>query len=101
MFSSPSSSVNILEQPRAPLSKPTNSNNSEYSNLETLDESEPLDLSQLQIPDGLGGPDDFDTQAGDLSSWLNIDDEALQDNDIDLLGLQIPMDDLSDLNMMV
>uniref|UniRef100_A0A1J3FJG8 Uncharacterized protein n=1 Tax=Noccaea caerulescens TaxID=107243 RepID=A0A1J3FJG8_NOCCA len=101
MFSSPSSSVNILEQPRAPLSKPTNSNNSEYSNLETLDESEPLDLSHLQIPDGLGGPDDFDTQAGDLSSWLNIDDDALQDNDIDLLGLQIPMDDLSDLNMMV
>ncbi|CAH2077552.1 unnamed protein product [Thlaspi arvense] len=100
MFSS-SSSVGILEQTRTSLSKPTNSNNSEYSNLETLDESEPLDLSHLQIPDGLGGPDDFDTQAGDLSSWLNIDDDALQVNDIDLLGLQIPMDDLSDLNMMV
>ncbi|ESQ54260.1 hypothetical protein EUTSA_v10024244mg [Eutrema salsugineum] len=100
MFSS-SSSVTILEQTRTSLSKPTNSNNSEFSNLGTLDESEPLDLSHLQIPDGLGGPDDFDTQAGDLSSWLNIDDDALQDNDIDLLGLQIPMDDLSDLNMMV
>ncbi|VVB11109.1 unnamed protein product [Arabis nemorensis] len=100
MFSS--SSVSTSEQTRAQsLSKPTNSNNSEYSNLETLDESEPLDLSHLQIPDGLGGPDDFDTQAGDLSSWLNIDDDALQDNDLDLLGLQIPMDDLSDLNMMV
>ncbi|KAL0891254.1 hypothetical protein Bca101_015237 [Brassica carinata] len=99
MFSSPS--VNILEQNRTSSSKPTNSNNSEYSNLETLDETEPLDLSGLQIPDGLGGPDDFDAQAGDLSSWLNIDDDALQDNDIDLLGLQIPMDDLSDLKMMV
>ncbi|KAG5407310.1 hypothetical protein IGI04_013429 [Brassica rapa subsp. trilocularis] len=99
MFSSPS--VSILEQNRTSSSKPTNSNNSEYSNLETLDETEPLDLSGLQIPDGLGGPDDFDAQAGDLSSWLNIDDDALQDNDIDLLGLQIPMDDLSDLKMMV
>ncbi|KAG7545682.1 hypothetical protein ISN44_As12g011220 [Arabidopsis suecica] len=99
MFSS-SSSVNIVEQTRTSLPKTTNSNNSEYSNLETLDESEPLDLSHLQIPDGLGGPDDFDTQAGDLSSWLNIDDDALPDTD-DLLGLQIPMDDLSDLNMMV
>ncbi|CAN6912344.1 hypothetical protein Bca4012_087042 [Brassica carinata] len=101
MFSSPSTSVNNLEQNRTSQSKPTNSNNSEFSNLETLDESEPLDLSGLQIPDGLGGPDDFDAQAGDLSSWLNIDDDVLQDNDIDLLGLQIPMDDLSDLNMMV
>ena len=101
MFSSPSTSVNNLEQNRTSQSKPTNSNNSEFSNLETLDESEPLDLSGLQIPDGLGGPDDFDAQAGDLSSWLNIDDDALQENDIDLLGLQIPMDDLSDLKMMV
>ncbi|CDY46707.1 BnaC07g42120D [Brassica napus] len=99
MFSSPS--VSILEQNRTSSSKPTDSNNSEYSNLETLDETEPLDLSGLQIPDGLGGPDDFDAQAGDLSSWLNIDDDALQENDIDLLGLQIPMDDLSDLKMMV
>ncbi|XP_018438595.1 uncharacterized protein LOC108811019 isoform X3 [Raphanus sativus] len=99
MFSSPS--VSIPEQNRTSSSKPTNSNNSEYSNLETLDETEPLDLSGLQIPDGLGGPDDFDAQAGDLSSWLNIDDDVLQDNDIDLLGLQIPMDDLSDLKMMV
>ncbi|XP_013598527.1 PREDICTED: uncharacterized protein LOC106306446 isoform X4 [Brassica oleracea var. oleracea] len=99
MFSSPS--VSILEQNRTSSSKPTDTNNSEYSNLETLDETEPLDLSGLQIPDGLGGPDDFDAQAGDLSSWLNIDDNALQDNDIDLLGLQIPMDDLSDLKMMV
>lgn len=95
-----SSSVNILEPTRTSLSKSTNSNNSEYGNLETLDESEPLDLSHLQIPDGLGGPDDFDTQTGDLSSWLNIDDDALPDTD-DLHGLQIPMDDLSDLNMMV
>ncbi|KAF2534575.1 hypothetical protein F2Q70_00033286 [Brassica cretica] len=99
MYSSPS--VSILEQNRTSSSKPTDTNNSEYSNLETLDETEPLDLSGLQIPDGLGGPDDLDAQAGDLSSWLNIDDDALQDNDIDLLGLQIPMDDLSDLKMMV
>ncbi|XP_010541085.1 PREDICTED: uncharacterized protein LOC104814635 isoform X2 [Tarenaya hassleriana] len=89
----------ISEQPKASsLSSRSGEGNSEY-NLEALDESEPLDLSQLQIPDNLGGPDDFDAQAGDLSSWLNIDDDALQDHD--MMGLEIPMDDLSDLNMMV
>nr|GFA83247.1 hypothetical protein [Tanacetum cinerariifolium] len=31
--------------------------------------------------------------------WLNIDDDVLQDEDF--MGLPIPMDDLSDLNMMV
>ncbi|KAF7820425.1 uncharacterized protein G2W53_025880 [Senna tora] len=33
----------------------------------------------------------------DLGSWLNIDDEGLQDHDA--VGLDIPMDDLSELNM--
>ncbi|KAJ4751413.1 serine/arginine repetitive matrix protein [Rhynchospora pubera] len=31
----------------------------------------------------------------DLGSWLNVDDESLQDTD--LVGLEIPMDDLADL----
>ncbi|KAJ3671337.1 hypothetical protein LUZ60_007416 [Juncus effusus] len=41
--------------------------------------------------------DDLDVAGDgqDLGSWLNVDDEALQDND--LVGLQIPMDDLADL----
>ncbi|KAM1047180.1 hypothetical protein ACFX2C_026572 [Malus domestica] len=62
---------------------------------------DPIDLSHLQLPgmDVLGGPDDIDDQGQDLGSWLNIDDDNLQDHDF--MGLEIPMDDLSDLNMMV
>ncbi|XP_021908766.1 uncharacterized protein LOC110822846 isoform X2 [Carica papaya] len=54
---------------------------------------EPIEL-QLQDFDsiGLGG------------DWFNFDDDGLQDHedglqDIDLMGLEIPMDDLSELNM--
>ncbi|CAK9177122.1 unnamed protein product [Ilex paraguariensis] len=62
---------------------------------------DPIDLSNLQIPemDVLGVPDDLDGQGQDLGSWLNIEDDGLQDHDF--MGLEIPMDDLSDLNMMV
>ncbi|CAE5989987.1 unnamed protein product [Arabidopsis arenosa] len=78
------------------IGRPSLSNakaNSEYNNLEALEETEPiLDLSQLQIPDGLG---DFDTQPGDISSWFNMDDEE----DFDITELGIPMDDLSGLNI--
>ncbi|KAE9608149.1 hypothetical protein Lalb_Chr08g0232421 [Lupinus albus] len=67
-----------------------------------LDEDhETIDLSNLPIPgmDVLGVSDDLDGQGQDLGSWLTFDDDGLQDNDC--MGLQIPMDDLSDLNMMV
>lgn len=69
--------------------------------LDVMDDPDSLDLSHLQIPemDVLGVPDDLDGQGQDLGSWLNIDDEGLQDHDF--MGLEIPMDDLSDLNMMV
>lgn len=62
---------------------------------------DPLDFSKLQLPgiDELGVSDDLGGQAQDLASWLNIDDDNLQDHDF--MGLEIPMDDLSDLNMMV
>ncbi|XP_010468807.1 PREDICTED: uncharacterized protein LOC104748928 [Camelina sativa] len=87
-----SPSVRVPEQPKPLLPKP-NEANSEYNNLEALEETEPiLDLSQLQIPDGLG---DFDTQPGDISSWFNMDDEE----DFDIMELGIPMDDLSGLNI--
>lgn len=56
---------------------------------------EPLDFSQLQLPE----MDVLGEQGEDIGSWLNIDDEILQDDDF--MGLEIPMDDLSDLNMMV
>lgn len=69
------------------------------SNLDELED--PIDLSGLQLPemDVLGVPDDLGGQGQDIGSWLNIDDDGLQDDDF--MGLEIPMDDLSDLNMMV
>ncbi|CAB4318576.1 unnamed protein product [Prunus armeniaca] len=69
--------------------------------LDAIDDPESIDLSHLQLPgmDVLGVPDDIDGQGQDLGSWLNIDDDSLQDQDF--MGLEIPMDDLSDLNMMV
>ncbi|XP_057428757.1 uncharacterized protein LOC130722134 isoform X2 [Lotus japonicus] len=57
------------------------------------DDHEPIDLSNLQLP----GIDVLDGQGQDFGSWLNIDDDGLHDNDC--MGLEIPMDDLSDLNM--
>lgn len=66
-------------------------------NLDVLDSSEAIDFPTL---DGdLDVPDDLGDQGQDIGSWLNIDDDGLQDHDF--MGLEIPMDDLSDLNMMV
>ncbi|XP_038991544.1 uncharacterized protein LOC120114832 isoform X1 [Hibiscus syriacus] len=48
---------------------------------------------------GLDVLDDIQLPGQDLGSWLNIDDDGFQDHDF--MGLEIPMDDLSDLNMMV
>ncbi|KAK7388223.1 hypothetical protein VNO78_23033 [Psophocarpus tetragonolobus] len=100
----------LSEQPKPALPSvpksnemPTNSNAKEkdefgLGGLE--DDHEPIDLSNLQLPgmDVLGVGDD---QGQDLGSWLNIDDDGLQDHDDFMGGLEIPMDDLADLNMMV
>nr|KYP69157.1 hypothetical protein KK1_008342 [Cajanus cajan] len=52
-----------------------------------------LDSIELGVANELNDPHDLD-------SWLmNIDDDGLQDNDA--IGLDIPMDDLSDLNMLL
>lgn len=66
------------------------------------EDEEPLDLSHLQLPgmDDFGVGDDFGGQGEDIGSWLNIDDDVFQQDD-DFMGLEIPMDDLTDLNMMV
>ncbi|XP_042002360.1 uncharacterized protein LOC121751632 isoform X1 [Salvia splendens] len=64
---------------------------------------EPIDLSGLQLPDmdDLGVTDDLGGQGEDLGSWfMNIEDDVLHDNDC-IGGLGIPMDDLTELNMMV
>lgn len=60
-----------------------------------LMEEEPLDLSHLQLPEMV----DFGGQGEDIGSWLNIDDDVFPHDD-DFMGLEIPMDDLTDLNMM-
>ncbi|QCD80267.1 hypothetical protein DEO72_LG2g588 [Vigna unguiculata] len=99
----------LSEQPKPALSStpksnemPTTSNTKEKDEfgLGGLDDHEPIDLSNLQLPgmDVLGVGDD---QGQDLGSWLNIDDDGLQDHDDFMGGLEIPMDDLSDLNMIV
>ncbi|KAF8397896.1 hypothetical protein HHK36_016821 [Tetracentron sinense] len=49
-------------------------------------------IEELGVSSDLGGPQD-------LSSWLNFDEDGLQDHDS--MGLEIPMDDLSELNMLI
>ncbi|XP_059633157.1 uncharacterized protein LOC132275956 [Cornus florida] len=68
---------------------------------DVLGDTEGIDLSNLQIPemDVLGVPDDLGGQGQDIDSWLNMD--GLQEHDDYVGGLEIPMDDLSDLHMMV
>lgn len=51
-----------------------------------------LDSIELRVPNELAGHQD-------LSSWLNFDEDGLQDHDS--MGLEIPMDDLSELNMLI
>jgi len=64
----------------------------ESTDLENL----PLDLSSIDefgVSGELDGPQD-------LGSWLNFDDDGLQEHDC-IMGLEIPMDDLSELNMLM
>ncbi|XP_050369602.1 uncharacterized protein LOC126787743 isoform X2 [Argentina anserina] len=64
---------------------------------------EPIDYANLQL-------DEFNTmeelgpsleinENQDLGSWLNFDDDGLQDHDC--IGLEIPMDDLTGLSMLI
>ncbi|KAG8483496.1 hypothetical protein CXB51_023104 [Gossypium anomalum] len=64
----------------------------------TKEVDEPMDFGNLQLNEldtmeELGVPNELGPQ--DLSSWLNFDEDGLQDHDS--IGLEIPMDDLSDL----
>ncbi|XP_010920810.2 LOW QUALITY PROTEIN: uncharacterized protein [Elaeis guineensis] len=61
-------------------------------------DAETMDLSNLHLPEIDVG--DLGGQGHDIGSWLNIvDEDGLQDHDF--MGLQIPMDDLSEVNMMI
>ncbi|KAK3004293.1 hypothetical protein RJ639_019676, partial [Escallonia herrerae] len=96
----------VQEQPMTTLSsKPKSSEvttsgsikKKDEFNHDVFDNHEAIDFSALQMDD-LGVPDDLDGQGQDLGSWLNIEDDGLHDDGF--MGLEIPMDDLSDLNMM-
>ncbi|CAL5212275.1 unnamed protein product [Lathyrus oleraceus] len=50
-------------------------------------------IDEFGVAGELGGPQD-------LGSWLNFDDDGLQEHDC-IMGLEIPMDDLSELNMLM
>ncbi|KAK6944791.1 hypothetical protein RJ641_025893 [Dillenia turbinata] len=98
----------VTDQPKDGLSSvPKSREMSACTNVKEKDDfglamlDDPLDLSNLQLPgmDALDVPDDLGGQGQDIGSWLNIDEDGLQDHDF--MGLEIPMDDLSDLNMMV
>ncbi|GKD56263.1 hypothetical protein Tco_1289650 [Tanacetum coccineum] len=67
---------------------------------DNVEDEPPLHFSHLEIPemDVLG--DAFSEKSQELGSWLNIiDDIILQDDEF--MGLEIPMDDLSDIKMTV
>ncbi|KAJ4851160.1 hypothetical protein Tsubulata_003248 [Turnera subulata] len=96
--------VGKADQPKATLpsaaksSEITSSNNAKETDGFGLEMEDPIDLSHLQLP-GIDVLDD--SQGQDLGSWLNIDDDGLQDHDDFMGGLEIPMDDLTNINMMV
>ena len=91
------------------LSVPDASNNGSKDgatlsgNHDTSKVNESSDLGNFQLHD-LGSIEEFGVSGElggpqDLSSWLNFDEDGLQDHDS--IGLDIPMDDLSDLNMLM
>ncbi|KAI4377452.1 hypothetical protein MLD38_015074 [Melastoma candidum] len=94
---------NTPEKPKSVLSTGSKltSGNSKSFTMNTHDDTEAIDLSSLQIPeiDEFGVSDDLGGQGQDLDSWLNIDDDNLHDDDF--MGLEIPMDDLSDVKLML
>ncbi|KAI3694420.1 hypothetical protein L1987_77385 [Smallanthus sonchifolius] len=94
-FNGPTGKISDLNRTfsSVPMKNDTVKEMDDYKLLENTEE--PLDFSHLQLPE----MDVLGEQGEDIGSWLNIDDEILQDDDF--MGLEIPMDDLSDLNMMV
>ncbi|KAE9611815.1 hypothetical protein Lalb_Chr06g0166441 [Lupinus albus] len=64
----------------------------------SIQTGEPVDLTNLLELDSIElGVDNELNEDQDLGSWFNVDE--LQDDDV--MGLDIPMDDLSDLNMLL
>ncbi|XP_020571688.1 uncharacterized protein LOC110018658 [Phalaenopsis equestris] len=90
-----SASVNVLHNMSG--SAVRNVKEKENPNLLPVVENDHIDLSNLQLPDM--DAVDFGGQGQDIASWLNFEEEGMQDQDF--MGLQIPMDDLSDVHMMI
>lgn len=66
----------------------------------SIETEEPLDFTNIPELDSieLGVANELSGHQ-DLDSWLNIDEDGLQDNDA--VGLDIPMDDLSEVNLLL
>ncbi|XP_024529067.1 uncharacterized protein LOC9631626 isoform X1 [Selaginella moellendorffii] len=61
-----------------------------------------LDLTQLAIPEDLGVHDEAQDIGAGIEQWFSsLEDTTLQDQGEFLMGLDVPMDDLSDLGMMM
>ena len=64
---------------------------------------DPIDYANLQLDEFNSmeelGPSLEINENQDLGSWLNFDDDGLQDHDC--IGLEIPMDDLTGLSMLI
>lgn len=58
-----------------------------------------LKMNELDPMEELGVSSHDLDEHQDFGSWLNFDEDGLQDHDS--IGLEIPMDDLSDLNMLM
>ncbi|XP_031486726.1 uncharacterized protein LOC116255106 isoform X1 [Nymphaea colorata] len=64
-----------------------------------LDPEGAIDLTHLPLPaiEELGVTDDLVDQSQDLGNWLSCPDDVMQDHDNDFEGLEVPMDDLSEV----
>ncbi|XP_020680414.1 uncharacterized protein LOC110098045 isoform X1 [Dendrobium catenatum] len=99
-----SASVNVLHSKTPDISGRAGSGTSrdvkqkEDLNLKSANENDPIDLSHLQIPDM--DVVDFGGQGQDIASWLNFEEEGTHDQE-DFMGLEIPMDDLSEVHIMI
>ncbi|XP_047157144.1 uncharacterized protein LOC124827996 [Vigna umbellata] len=85
---------------RLPANDTIKNGSKDGTTLSAVDNSqikESNEFGNLPLPD-LSSIEEFGG-AHDLSSWLNFDEDGLQDHDS--IGLEIPMDDLSDLNMLM
>lgn len=90
-------SANALNKKREGLISPGNildssKDSKDCSDLGSLLLHELDPIEELSVANEFGGHQD-------LSSWLNFDEDGLQDHDS--MGLEIPMDDLSELSMLL